>query len=205
MWEHAERDGDGAQRDRGAGPNRIKTAINPAKARSTAEVRIVLRDAIGRDWQCGTTQVDSICPKRFGAFYIDADARRRCRLGAPGDLRLDGTLHRHPDRALCRAISRLWRARSRPVVTTITSEGDEYPRWSQPQRRRAACGVEIDLRNEKINYKVPAFAGKDPRCCGRQEGGRTAYGFDPSALSDDKKVMPTDRRSRPGGGSHPAE
>ena len=57
---------------------RIKTAINPGEgAFYGPKFEYVLRDAIGRDWQCGTTQVDFNLPERFGAFYIDADGSKK--------------------------------------------------------------------------------------------------------------------------------
>jgi threonyl-tRNA synthetase len=114
----------------------------------------VLRDAIGRDWQCGTTQVDFNLPERFGAFYIDAD----------GSKKVPVMVHR----AICGSMERfigiliehfagnfpLWLAPVQAVVTTITSEGDEYAKVVAAAARRAGLRVEIDLRNEKINYKV---------------------------------------------------
>ena len=135
---------------------RIKTGINPGEgAFYGPKFEYVLRDAIGRDWQCGTTQVDFNLPERFGAFYIDA---RRGEEGAgddpPRDLRLDGALPRHPDRALCRATSRSgsrrcrrWSRPSRPTPTTTRARCSALA-------RRAGLRVEADLRNEKINYKV---------------------------------------------------
>ena len=60
------------------GRNRIKTEINPGEgAFYGPKFEYVLRDAIGRDWQCGTTQVDFNLPERFGAFYIDADGEKK--------------------------------------------------------------------------------------------------------------------------------
>ena len=67
-------------RSQAMGGNRIKTAINPGEgAFYGPKFEYVLRDAIGRDWQCGTTQVDFNLPERFGAFYIDADGSKRSR------------------------------------------------------------------------------------------------------------------------------
>ena len=114
----------------------------------------MLRDAIGRDWQCGTTQVDFNLPERFGAFYIDADGSKKAPV----------MVHR----AICGSMERfigiliehfagnfpLWLAPMQVVVTTITSEGDEYAKVVAAAARRAGLRVEIDLRNEKINYKV---------------------------------------------------
>jgi threonyl-tRNA synthetase len=156
MWDHAERVmATVLQEIKAQGHNRIKTSINPGEgAFYGPKFEYVLRDAIGRDWQCGTTQVDFNLPERFGAFYIDAD----------GSKKVPVMVHR----AICGSIERfigiliehyagnfpLWLAPVQAVVTTITSEGDEYAKVVAAAARRAGLRVEIDLRNEKINYKV---------------------------------------------------
>src|SRR3954470_12972543 len=134
---------------------RIKTEISPGEgAFYGPKFEYVLRDAIGRDWQCGTTQVDFNLPERFGAFYIDADGSKKAPV----------MVHR----AICGSMERfigiliehfagnfpLWLAPVQAVVATITSEGDEYAKVVAAAARRAGLRVEIDLRNEKINYKV---------------------------------------------------
>jgi threonyl-tRNA synthetase len=133
----------------------IKTAINPGEgAFYGPKFEYVLRDAIGRDWQCGTTQVDFNLPERFGAFYIDADGGKKTPV----------MVHR----AICGSMERftgiliehfaghfpLWLAPVQAVVTTITSDGDDYARQVLTAVRRAGLRADIDLRNEKINYKV---------------------------------------------------
>jgi threonyl-tRNA synthetase len=157
MWDHAERVMATVLSEIEAqGHNsRIKTSINPGEgAFYGPKFEYVLRDAIGRDWQCGTTQVDFNLPKRFGAFYIDHD----------GSKKVPVMVHR----AICGSMERfigiliehyaghfpLWLAPVQAVVTTITSEGDEYAKTVAAAARRAGLRVEIDLRNEKINYKV---------------------------------------------------
>src|SRR6187399_999008 len=156
-WDHAENImHDVLKRIEAQGHNqRIKTAINPGEgAFYGPKFEYVLRDAIGRDWQCGTTQVDFNLPERFGAFYIDAD----------GGKKVPVMTHR----AICGSMERfigiliehfagnfpLWLAPIQAVVTTITSEGDEYAKVVAAAARRAGLRVESDLRNEKINYKV---------------------------------------------------
>jgi threonyl-tRNA synthetase len=134
---------------------KIKTAINPGEgAFYGPKFEYVLRDAIGRDWQCGTTQVDFNLPERFGAFYIDADGSKKTPV----------MVHR----AICGSMERftgiliehfaghfpLWLAPVQAVVTTITSDGDDYAKKVLAAVRRAGLRAEIDLRNEKINYKV---------------------------------------------------
>jgi threonyl-tRNA synthetase len=157
MWDHAERVMATvlAQIEAQGHNHRIKTAINPGEgAFYGPKFEYVLRDAIGRDWQCGTTQVDFNLPERFGAFYIDADGSKKAPV----------MVHR----AICGSMERfigiliehfagnfpLWLAPVQAVVTTITSEGDEYAKVVAAAARRAGLRVEIDLRNEKINYKV---------------------------------------------------
>jgi threonyl-tRNA synthetase len=64
--------------DRGQSGGKIKTGINPGEgAFYGPKFEYTLRDAIGRDWQCGTTQVDFNLPERFGAFYIDKDSEKK--------------------------------------------------------------------------------------------------------------------------------
>ncbi|UTD28624.1 threonine--tRNA ligase [Bradyrhizobium sp. WD16] len=157
LWDHAERVMATVLREiETQGHNhRIKTEINPGEgAFYGPKFEYVLRDAIGRDWQCGTTQVDFNLPERFGAFYIDADGAKKPPV----------MVHR----AICGSMERfigiliehfaghfpLWLAPTQVMVTTITSEGDHYAEQVAAAARRAGLRVEIDLRNEKINYKV---------------------------------------------------
>jgi threonyl-tRNA synthetase len=156
MWDHAE-DVLRSVLDQIAARsgNRIKTAINPGDgAFYGPKFDYVLRDAIGRDWQCGTTQVDFNLPERFGAFYIDAD----------GEKKQPVMVHR----AICGSLERftgiliehhaghfpLWLAPVQAVICTIVSDADSYAREVAAAARRAGLRVELDLRNEKINYKV---------------------------------------------------
>jgi len=134
---------------------RIKTAINPGEgAFYGPKFEYVLRDAIGRDWQCGTTQVDFNLPERFGAFYIDADGGKKTPV----------MVHR----AICGSLERftgiliehhtghfpLWLAPVQIKVCTITSDADAYANDVMKAAFRLGLRAEIDLRNEKINYKV---------------------------------------------------
>jgi threonyl-tRNA synthetase len=156
MWDHAERVmATVLSVIESQSGGRIKTEISPGEgAFYGPKFEYVLRDAIGRDWQCGTTQVDFNLPERFGAFYIDADGSKKAPV----------MVHR----AICGSMERfigiliehfagnfpLWLSPVQVVVTTITSEGDEYAKVVAAAARRAGLRVEIDLRNEKINYKV---------------------------------------------------
>jgi threonyl-tRNA synthetase len=156
MWDHAERVmATVLSQIESQSGGRIKTSINPGEgAFYGPKFEYVLRDAIGRDWQCGTTQVDFNLPERFGAFYIDADGGKKTPV----------MVHR----AICGSMERftgilienyaghfpLWLAPLQAVVTTITSEADGYAQEVLAACRRAGLNAEIDLRNEKINYKV---------------------------------------------------
>lgn len=156
LWDHAE-----AVMTRVLGEieaqsgGRIKTAVNPGEgAFYGPKFEYVLRDAIGRDWQCGTTQVDFNLPERFGAFYVDADSQKKPPV----------MVHR----AICGSMERftgiliehfaghfpLWLAPVQVVVATITGEADPYAEEVVRTLSRAGLRVEADLRNEKINYKV---------------------------------------------------
>ena len=134
---------------------RIKTGINPGEgAFYGPKFEYVLRDAIGRDWQCGTTQVDFNLPERFEAFYIAADGSKKTPV----------MIHR----AICGSMERflgvllehyaghlpLWLAPMQAVVATITSDADDYAREAIAAAQRLGLRAEADLRNEKINYKV---------------------------------------------------
>jgi len=118
------------------------------------KLEFVLRDAIGRDWQCGTLQVDLNLPERFDISYIgeDGDRHRPVMLHRAlfGSLeRFAGILIEHYAGKLP-----LWLAPKQVVVATITSAGDEYAEEVFAMLRDAGVHAEADLRNEKINYKV---------------------------------------------------
>ena len=174
LWDHAEEVmtrvlGEIAERSGG----RIKTGINPGEgAFYGPKFEYTLRDAIGREWQCGTTQVDFNLPERFGAFYVDADGSKKTPV----------MIHR----AICGSMERflgilienfaghfpLWFAPSQVMVTTITSEADDYARSVYQRLLRLGVRAELDIRNEKINYKVREHSlAKIPMIfvCGKRE------------------------------------
>ena len=118
------------------------------------KLEFVLRDAIGRDWQCGTLQVDFNLPERFDAAYIGEDGERHrpvmLHRALFGSLeRFTGILIEHYAGAFP-----IWLAPVQVVVATITSEADGYALEAAETLRKAGLRVETDLRNEKINYKV---------------------------------------------------
>ncbi|MCK6418006.1 MAG: threonine--tRNA ligase [Alphaproteobacteria bacterium] len=113
-----------------------------------------IRDAIGRSWTCGTLQLDPNLPERLGASYIGEDGQKHRPL----------MLHRAILGSLERFIGimienyagklPLWLAPVQCVVATITSEADAYARTVHAALKAAGLRAELDLRNEKINYKV---------------------------------------------------
>ena len=118
------------------------------------KIEFVLRDAIGRDWQCGTLQVDFNLPGRLGAFYIGEDGEKH----EPVMIHraLFGSLERFTGILIEHHAGRfpLWLAPVQAVVATITSDADDYAHEVAAALRKAGLRVETDLRNEKINYKV---------------------------------------------------
>jgi len=118
------------------------------------KLEYVLRDAIGREWQCGTVQVDLNLPGRLGAFYIDEHSNKvtpvmlhRAMFGSLE--RFTGILIEHYAGHLP-----LWLSPTQAVIATITSDADDYAREAIAAARKAGLRVVADLRNEKINYKV---------------------------------------------------
>jgi len=113
-----------------------------------------LRDAIGRDWQCGTIQVDLNMPDRLGAFYIGPDGEKKLPVmihrAMFGSLeRFTGILIEHYAGHLP-----LWLAPTQAIVATIVSDADDYAGAVLERLKKAGLRAEADLRNEKINYKV---------------------------------------------------
>jgi len=150
VWDHAE-----AALQRALAEMQVEWTENPGEgAFYGPKLEFVLRDAIGRDWQCGTIQVDLNLPERLGATYVDADGNRR-----------------HPvmiHRALFGSLERfcgiliehhaghfpLWLSPLQIVVATITDDADDYARKVAQALAVAGLRADLDLRNEKISYKV---------------------------------------------------
>src|SRR5262245_46855313 len=118
------------------------------------KVEFHLTDAIGRTWQCGTLQLDFVLPERLDATYIGEDGQRhrpvmlhRALLGSME--RFVGVLIEHYAGKLP-----LWLTPVQAVVATITSDADSYAEEVNAALAKAGLRAELDLRNEKINYKV---------------------------------------------------
>ncbi len=142
----------------------IEPELNPGEgAFYGPKLEFVLTDAIGRDWQCGTHQVDFVLPERLDATYIGAD----------GGKHRPVMLHRATLGSFERFIGILieehagklpfWLAPRQVVVASITSEADEYVMEVVDTLKAAGVRAEADIRNEKINYKVREHSvGKVP-------------------------------------------
>jgi threonyl-tRNA synthetase len=118
------------------------------------KLEYVLTDAIGRDWQCGTFQVDFVLPERLGATYVGEDGERH----RPVMLHraILGSFERFIGILIEDSAGKLpmWIAPLQAVVATIVSEADAYAKDVTTRLEAAGLRVEADIRNEKINYKV---------------------------------------------------
>src|SRR5581483_1564283 len=134
------------------GGGKIKTGINPGEgAFYGPKFEYVLRDAIGRDWQCGTIQVDFNLAGRFGAFYIDADGAKKTPVMI--HRAIFGSLERFAGILLENTPGRLplWLAPVQAMHSTIVAVADAYAEEVLAMLQRAGLRAEADLRNEKIN------------------------------------------------------
>jgi threonyl-tRNA synthetase len=133
----------------------IETVMNPGEgAFYGPKLEFVLRDAIGRDWQCGTLQVDFVLPERLDAAYVGEDGQKH----RPVMLHraIFGSFERFLGVLIEHFAGRfpLWLAPLQAVVATITQDADAYARQVLDALAAAGLRAEADLRNEKINYKV---------------------------------------------------
>ena len=133
----------------------IDYVLNPGEgAFYGPKLEFVLRDAIGRDWQCGTLQVDFVLPERLDAEYVAEDGSRK----RPVMLHraILGSFERFIGILIEQHAGRfpLWLAPVQVVVTTIVSDADDFAREAAAALQAAGLSVALDLRNEKINRKV---------------------------------------------------
>jgi threonyl-tRNA synthetase len=133
----------------------LETTLNPGEgAFYGPKLEFVLTDAIGRDWQCGTLQVDFVLPERLDANYIASD----------GSKKRPVMLHRAILGSMERWIGILieqyagkfpiWLAPVQAVITTITSDNDDYACKVLEECKKVGLRAAVDTRNEKINYKI---------------------------------------------------
>ena len=133
----------------------LETELNPGDGAFYGQkLDFVLRDAIGRDWQCGTLQVDFVLPERLDAHYIGEDGEKH------RPVMLHRTILGSFERFLGILIEHyagkfpLWLAPLQVVVATITFEADDYATRVHAALCEAGLKAELDIRNEKINYKI---------------------------------------------------
>jgi threonyl-tRNA synthetase len=133
----------------------IDLILNPGEgAFYGPKLEFVLRDAIGRDWQCGTLQVDFVMPDRLGAEYVAEDGSRKKPVMLHRAIfgsfeRMIGILIEHYAGRFP-----LWMAPTQAVVATIVNDADSYAEEVAAKLRSAGMRVDTDLSNEKINAKV---------------------------------------------------
>ena len=118
------------------------------------KLEFVLRDAIGRDWQCGTIQVDLNLPERLGVTFVDSDGERR----EPVMIHraLFGSVERFCGILIEHFAGRLpfWLSPTQIMIASITDEANEYAQLVKDRLLSSGVRAELDLRNEKISYKV---------------------------------------------------
>jgi len=134
---------------------KLDTILNPGEgAFYGPKLEFVLRDAIGRDWQCGTLQVDFVLPDRLDAEYVGEDGNRH----RPVMLHraILGSLERWIGILIEQYAGRMpaWLAPVQIVVASITDQANDYAREVADAAAALGLRVETDLRNEKISYKV---------------------------------------------------
>ncbi|MFA9443591.1 MAG: threonine--tRNA ligase [Hyphomicrobium sp.] len=156
QWDHAEEVmGRVLEEIAKRGGGRNKTSVTPGEgAFYGPKFEYVLRDAIGRDWQCGTTQVDFNMPGRLGAFYIDEHSEKK--IPVMIHRAIFGSLERFTGILIENHAGHfpLWLAPLQVMVATIVSDADAYALEVVEKLKAAGLRAEVDLRNEKINYKV---------------------------------------------------
>jgi threonyl-tRNA synthetase len=133
----------------------VEYELNPGEgAFYGPKLEYVLRDAIGRDWQCGTLQVDFVLPERLDAEYVGEDGARH----RPVMLHraILGSFERFLGMLIEQYAGRfpLWLAPVQVAVATIVSDADAYAETVAARLRAAGLAVKLDLSNQKINAKV---------------------------------------------------
>ena len=153
--------------------SKLKYTINKGEgAFYGPKIEFVLRDAIGRDWQCGTLQVDLNLPGRLGASFVDKD----------GTKKVPVMLHRALFGSLDRFIGILiehyagklpfWMSPTQAIVLPISDENNKYAKKVFEDLFKEGIKCEVDLKNQKINYKIREYSlAKVPYLliCGKKE------------------------------------
>jgi threonyl-tRNA synthetase len=158
------------------------------------KLEFVLRDAIGRDWQCGTLQVDPVIPERLGAEYVTASGTKDMPIMV--HRAIIGSFERFIGILIEQYAGKfpLWLAPVQVAVLTITNDADSYANEIHQRFIDAGVRSELDISSEKINYKVRNFSmQKIPLLAvvgkKEQENGTVAVRF---FGSDEQKIMTVD-------------
>ncbi len=154
VWDHAE-----AALKQACATAGVEYELNPGEgAFYGPKLEFVLRDAIGREWQCGTLQLDFNMPERLDAEYVGEDGARH----RPVMLHrvIFGSFERFLGILIEHYAGRfpLWLAPVQVAVATIVSDADDFAREAAEALRAAGLNVELDLSNQKINAKVRAHS-----------------------------------------------
>ena len=192
----------------------LETELNPGEgAFYGPKLEFVLTDAIGRDWQCGTLQVDFVLPERLDANYVGSDGAKH----RPVMLHraILGSMERFIGILIEQYAGRLplWLAPVQAVVATVTNEADAYAEEVGAALRHAGVRAEVDVRSDKISYKVREHSlAKVPliMAVGGREAGERSVSLrrlgskQQSSLSLDdavqlckREILPPDMRDRP--------
>lgn len=150
IWDKAEEALLRAAKDTG-----LDYTLNPGEgAFYGPKLEFVLKDTIGRDWQCGTLQVDFVLPQRLDAFYIGADGQKHHPVMIHRAIL--GTLERFIGILIEHYAGKfpIWLAPVQLTIATITHECNEYVLEIEQKLKQKGIRVEVDLANEKINYKI---------------------------------------------------
>ena len=152
---------------------KLKYTINKGEgAFYGPKIEFVLRDAIGRDWQCGTLQVDLNLPERLGASFIDKDGSKK----VPVMLHraLFGSLERFIGILIENYAGKLpfWISPLQVIAIPVSDEFDKYASYVADKIRNAGMNCEVDLKNHNLNYKIREHSlSKVPvlLICGKKE------------------------------------
>ena len=201
-WDKAEKALMDATRQAG-----LDFTLNPGEgAFYGPKLEFVLKDAIGRDWQCGTFQVDFVMPVRLGAVYVGEDGQKH------HPVMLHRAILGSFERFLAILIENyagkfpLWLAPRQIAVATITNDADDYASEVVARLQAAGLRAEADLRGEKINAKVRDLSlAKVPLIAvvGRKEAEqgsialRRLGGADQEVLALDKAITMLVEEARP--------
>ena len=200
LWDRAEAAmSDVLKQIAGRSGGKIKTGINPGEgAFYGPKFEYVLRDAIGRDWQCGTIQVDFNLPERFGAFYIDADGEKKTPVMI--HRAMFGSMERFAGILLENTAGHLplWLAPVQAKVCTIVSDADAYAeevlaalKADGPARRDRSQEREDQLQGARALPGQGAGAAGGRQARGRGEDRLGAPARRPAAAGDAARPRPS--------------